>query len=156
MKITAAEVHDSTDRIARIFEQSGRSRIPVYEDSIDTVVGILHEKDFYRLRGKTSLADMMSAPLCVVPTTRLGPLLKLLQRTKNHMAVVVDEYGGVEGIVTMEDILEELVGEIWDEHDEVVQDIEQLGEGEWRVSGSAPLEDLRSCSPSTRPSTPSP
>ena len=141
--IVSAEVSSTPDEIARIFQDSGRSRIPVYEDSIDNIVGILHEKDFYRLRGKAPLKEMMSEPLCVVPSTRLAVLLKLLQRTKNHMAVVVDEYGGVVGIVTMEDILEELVGEIWDEHDEVVHDIVRLSEDEWQVNGGASLDDLR-------------
>ena len=145
--ITAVEVNDSLKEIARAFETSGRSRIPVYEDSIDTIIGILHEKDFYRHRGKMPLRAMMTAPLCVVPSTQLGVLLKLLQKTKNHMAVVVDEYGGVVGIVTMEDILEELVGEIWDEHDEVVEDIVPLSEREWRVSGGASLDDLRELFP---------
>ena len=147
VKVAAAEVHDSLDDIARVFEESGRSRIPVYEENIDTSIGILHEKDFYRLRNRTSLRDMMTAPLCVLPTTRLGVLLKLLQKTQNHMAVVVDEYGGVSGIVTMEDILEELVGEIWDEHDEVVEDIVSLKENSWRVLGSASLDDLREIIP---------
>jgi len=141
--IVSAEVSSTPDEIAHIFQNSGRSRIPVYEDSIDNIVGILHEKDFYRLRGKAPLKEMMSEPLCVVPSTRLAVLLKLLQRTKNHMAVVVDEYGGVVGIVTMEDILEELVGEIWDEHDEVVHDIVRLSEDEWQVNGGASLDDLR-------------
>lgn len=145
--VTAVDVDDSAEDVARVFERSGRSRIPVYEDSIDTIVGILHEKDFYRLRGKASIRKMMTAPLCVVPSTQLGVLLKLLQSTKNHMAVVVDEYGGVVGIVTMEDILEELVGDIWDEHDEVVEDVVRLSEGEWRVSGSASLEDMREILP---------
>ena len=141
--IVSAELHDTSEAIARTFQESGCSRIPVYEDNIDNIVGILHEKDFYRLRDKAPLGDMMTKPLCVVPSTQLAVLLKLLQRTKNHMAVVVDEYGGVVGIVTMEDILEELVGEIWDEHDEVVEDIVPLSEDEWRVSGSASLDDLR-------------
>ena len=145
--IVSAPLHSTPDEIARIFEKSGRSRIPVYEDSIDDIVGILHEKDFYRLRGKVPLKEMMSEPLCVVPSTQLAVLLKLLQRTKNHMAVVVDEYGGVVGIVTMEDILEELVGEIWDEHDEVVEDIVQLSENAWQVSGGASLDDLRQIVP---------
>ena len=145
--IVAAALHSTPDEIARIFEKSGRSRIPVYEDSIDDIVGILHEKDFYRLRGKVPLKEMMSEPLCVVPSTQLAVLLKLLQRTKNHMAVVMDEYGGVVGIVTMEDILEELVGEIWDEHDEVVEDIVQLSENAWQVSGGASLDDLRQIVP---------
>ncbi len=147
VKLTAVELHDSLDEIARTFEESGRSRIPVYEEEIDNIVGILHEKDFYRLRNKTSLRDMMTAPLCVVPSTQLAVLLKLLQKTKNHMAVVVDEYGGVLGIVTMEDILEELVGEIWDEHDEVVQDIVSISENRWRVSGAASLDALRELFP---------
>ena len=145
--VISAELDSTPDEIARIFQQSGRSRIPVYAESIDNIVGILHEKDFYRLRGKATLKEMISEPLCVVPSTKLAVLLKLLQRTKNHMAVVVDEYGGVVGIVTMEDILEELVGEIWDEHDEVVEDIVQLSEGEWRVSGGANLDDLRELLP---------
>ena len=143
VELVAVDVEDSLEEIAHTFEESGRSRIPVYEDSIDTIVGILHEKDFYRLRDSKSIREMMTAPLCVVPSTQLGVLLKLLQRTKNHMAVVVDEYGGVSGIVTMEDILEELVGEIWDEHDEVVEDIVQLPDGSLRVSGGASLDDLR-------------
>ena len=147
VNVTAVELHDSMDDIARAFEESGRSRVPVYEDDIDTIVGILHEKDFYRLREKASLAQMMTEPLCVVPSTQIAVLLKLLQRTKNHMAVVVDEYGGVMGIVTMEDILEELVGEIWDEHDEVTQDIVRLSDAQWRVSGSASLDDLRELFP---------
>lgn len=147
VNLVAVDVEDSAEDIARAFEDSGRSRLPVYEDSVDTIVGILHEKDFYRLRDRQSTRQMMTAPLCVVPSTQLGVLLKLLQKTKNHMAVVVDEYGGVVGIVTMEDILEELVGDIWDEHDEVVEDIVTLPEGGWRVSGGASLEDVRELMP---------
>lgn len=143
VELTAVEVDDDEEDIARAFESSGRSRLPVYEDNIDSIVGILHEKDFYRLRGRASVREMMAEPLCVVPSTRLDALLKHLQESKNHMAVVMDEYGGVTGIVTMEDILEELVGEIWDEHDEVVEDIVALNEREWRVSGGASLDDLR-------------
>ncbi len=145
--VTAVDMEDSPEEIARVFEASGRSRVPVYEESIDHIVGILHEKDFYRLRETKPLREMMSAPLCVVPSTPLGTLLKLLQKTKNHMAVVVDEYGGVMGIVTMEDILEELVGEIWDEHDEVVEQIVETGENRWRVSGAASLDDVRELFP---------
>ena len=121
--------------------------MPVYEESIDHIVGILHEKDFYRLRDTKPLREMMATPLCVVPSTPLGTLLKLLQKTKNHLAVVVDEYGGVMGIVTVEDILEELVGEIWDEHDEVVEQIVETGENRWRVSGAASLDDVRELFP---------
>ena len=141
--VVAVESTDSPDKIAEAFSESGYSRIPVYEDSIDNIVGILHEKDFFLNRGEKSVSELMTTPLCVVPSTQLAVLLKLLQKTKNHMAVVMDEYGGVSGIVTMEDILEELVGEIWDEHDEIVEDIVPLPDGGWRVSGGASLDDLR-------------
>ena len=141
--VIAVERGDSFAEIARAFADSGYSRLPVYEDSIDNIVGILHEKDFYSHKDAQTLDEMMTTPLCVVPATQLDVLLKLLQKAKSHMAVVMDEYGGVSGIVTMEDILEELVGEIWDEHDEVVEDIVSLPEGAYRVSGGASLDDLR-------------
>ncbi|MBR0369026.1 MAG: HlyC/CorC family transporter [Clostridia bacterium] len=141
--MTAVAIDDDIDTIARAFEESGYSRLPVYQDSVDDIIGILHEKDFYTRKEGVSIRELMTPPLCVVPTTQLAVLLKLLQKTKNHMAVVMDEYGGVLGIATMEDVLEELVGEIWDEHDEVVQDIEELSDGSLRVSGGASLDDLR-------------
>ena len=141
--IVSVSVDDSPEEIARAFSQSGFSRLPVTDGGVDDIVGILHEKDFYTMQPGRQLRDVMTSPLCVMPTTRLSVLLKLLQKTKNHMAVVMDEYGGVLGIVTMEDILEELVGEIWDEHDEVVEDIEELSDGSFRVSGGASLDDLR-------------
>ena len=141
--VIAVERGDSFEEIARVFIDSGYSRLPVYEDSIDNIVGILHEKDFYNHKGAQTLDEMMTTPLCVVPATPLDVLLKLLQKAKSHMAVVMDEYGGVSGIVTMEDILEELVGEIWDEHDEVIEDIVNLPDGAYRVSGSASLDDLQ-------------
>lgn len=141
--MTAVDVDDPVEDVARAFSESGYSRLPVYQDGVDNIVGILHEKDFYTRRQGATLRELMTPPLCVVPSTQLAVLLKLLQKTKNHMAVVMDEYGGVLGIATMEDVLEELVGEIWDEHDEVVQDIEALSDGSLRVSGSASLDDLR-------------
>ena len=131
--IVAVEVGDSTEEIAARFAESGFSRLPVYEESVDDIVGILHEKDFYRGRGRLSVREMMTTPICVMPATRLSVLLKLLQKSKAHMAVVMDEYGGVTGIVTLEDILEELVGEIWDEHDEIVEEFQRLPDGSYRV-----------------------
>ncbi|MBQ8971675.1 MAG: HlyC/CorC family transporter [Clostridia bacterium] len=142
VEITAVHIHDSTKDIAAKFAESGYSRLPVYEDNMDDIVGILHEKDFYRNRSHLSVAQMMRKPICVLPSTRLSDMLKLLQRSKSHMAVVVDEYGGVTGIVTLEDILEELVGEIWDEHDEVVEEFQKLPDGSWRVECSAGLDDF--------------
>ena len=143
VEMTAVSIDDSVEAIEAAFSESGYSRIPVYDGSVDNIIGILHEKDFFTLKEQKPVRELMSAPLCVVPTTQLGTLLKLLQKTKNHMAVVMDEYGGVLGIATMEDILEELVGEIWDEHDEVIEQIIDLPDGRLRVSGSASLDDLR-------------
>ena len=140
--IVAVDIGDSEDVIAARFAESGFSRLPVYEESVDDIIGILHEKDFYRNRGRRSVRDMMTTPTCVMPNTRLSVLLKLLQQTKGHMAVVMDEYGGVIGIVTLEDILEELVGEIWDEHDEIVEEFQRLPDGRYRVECSANLDDL--------------
>ena len=140
--IVAVDVEESHEKIAAKFAESGFSRLPVYEESVDDIIGILHEKDFYRSRDRLSVRDMMTTPICVVPTTSLTVMLKLLQQQKGHMAVVMDEYGGVIGIVTLEDILEELVGEIWDEHDEVVEEFKKLPDGSYRVECSASLDDL--------------
>ena len=132
----------TAEEIARTFQESGYSRLPVYQDTVDNIVGVLHEKDFYTRRETADLREIMTQPTFVMQTTKVSDLLKLLQKTKSHMAVVVDEYDGVQGIVTMEDILEELVGEIWDEHDEVVEDYRALPEGGYMVSGSANLDDM--------------
>ena len=140
--IVAVDIGDTEDEIAARFAESGFSRLPVYEESVDDIIGILHEKDFYRNRGRRSVREMMTTPTCVMPNTRLSVLLKLLQQTKGHMAVVMDEYGGVIGIVTLEDILEELVGEIWDENDEIVEEFQRLPDGRYRVECSANLDDL--------------
>ncbi len=140
--VVAVEVTESLDEISARFAESGFSRLPVYEESVDNIIGILHEKDFYRNHDEKGVRDLMTTPICVMPTTRLSVLLKLIQQSKGHMAVVMDEYGGVIGIVTLEDILEELVGEIWDEHDEIIKEFEQLPDGTWRVQCSANLNDL--------------
>lgn len=140
--IVAVDVEKTEDEVAARFAESGFSRLPVYEESVDNIIGILHEKDFYRNRGRRSVREMMTTPTCVMPNTRLSVLLKLLQQTKGHMAVVMDEYGGVIGIVTLEDILEELVGEIWDEHDEIIEEFKRLPDGSYRIACGANLDDL--------------
>ncbi len=140
--IQAVDMEATENEIAKVFEESGYSRLPVYQETVDNIVGILHEKDFYAKRGKEDLRGMMTTPTFVMQTTKVSDLLKQLQKSKAHMAVVVDEYDGVQGIVTMEDILEELVGEIWDEHDEVVEEYRQLPDGSYLVAGSANLDDL--------------
>lgn len=137
----AIELDASDDEIAEAF-QAGFSRLPVYQETVDNIVGILHEKDYYTNRGSKTVAELMSKPIFVPEATKISDLLKFLQKSKNHMAVVVDEYDGVTGIVTMEDILEELVGEIWDEHDEVVEDYREIEDGVYMVAGSANLDDM--------------
>ena len=132
------------EEVAAAFTESGYSRLPVYQESIDDIVGVIHEKDFYaaRFRGQTSLEGFIGAVHFTTLTTPLDELLRTLQLEKGHMAVVVDEYGGTEGIVTMEDIIEELVGEIWDEHDEVVEEIRRQEDGSYLIACSADTGDL--------------
>ena len=142
VEIQAMELGASDDEISDLFQESGYSRLPVYQETVDNIVGILHEKDFYANRGKVPVRELMSTPTYVMQNTKVSDLLKLLQKTKSHMAVVVDEYDGVQGIVTMEDILEELVGEIWDEHDEVVEEYRALPDGGYLVDGGANLDDM--------------
>ena len=142
VEVQAMELGASDDEISELFQESGYSRLPVYQETVDNIVGILHEKDFYANRGKVPVRELMSTPTYVMQNTKVSDLLKLLQKTKSHMAVVVDEYDGVQGIVTMEDILEELVGEIWDEHDEVVEEYRALPDGGYLVDGGANLDDM--------------
>ena len=144
IEIEAVDVTDSHEDIAKVFTQSGFSRLLVYRDTIDQVVGVLHQKDFY-VNGKMTerpIAEIMTAPLFVYQHTKIHDILETLQLKKSHIAIVVDDFGGTLGIVTMEDILEELVGEIWDEHDEVEEDFEKLGEDLYRVDCSVSLEDF--------------
>lgn len=136
---------DSLGReVDKIFEETEYSRLPVYNESIDDIIGIIHLSDFSRLAKKGSpLPEEAIKKAVFVPTTvKIGALLKQMQREKCHMAVVTDEYGGTYGIVTMEDILEELVGEIWDEHDEETEDFTEEATGVYTVSGSADPEEM--------------
>ena len=142
--LEAVCVRDNAREISKVFDESRFSRLLVYDEDIDDIVGVIHQSDFYNdcvLRGK-DLTEIMSAPVFVPKSLKISDLMKLLQKKKSHIAVVNDGYGGTLGIVTMEDILEELVGEIWDEHDEVVEDIRFDGNGVWTVSGSADLYRL--------------
>lgn len=134
----------SAEEIAALFDETGFSRLPVYEDSLDNIVGVIHQKDFYNLvyRQKHPLDAVIKPAAFVAPSIKISDLLRLLQKEKSHMAIVTDEYGGTAGIITMEDILEELVGEIWDEHDEVVEDFEKIGENEYRVICGADFEKM--------------
>ena len=142
--LEAVPADASPEEVARVFGESRFSRLLVYGTDIDDIVGVIHQSDFYAdgLQGGKPLSALMTPPLFVPKSIRISVLLRLLQRKKAHIAVVTDGYGGTLGIVTMEDILEELVGEICDEHDEVVEDIRREGAGVWTVSGGADLYRL--------------
>jgi len=142
--LEAVSIHDNARDISKVFDESRFSRLLVYDEDIDDIVGVIHQSDFYNdcvMRGK-DISEIMSAPVFVPKSLKISDLLKLLQKKKSHIAIVNDGYGGTLGIVNMEDILEELVGEIWDEHDEVVEDIRNEGDNIWTVSGNADLYRL--------------
>ena len=133
------------DDVAKLFRATGFSRLPVYEDTIDSIVGVIHEKDFYSFVWDTDqeIDSIIKPAEFIPPAMKVSALLKQLQQSKSHIAVIVDEFGGTEGIVTLEDVLEELVGEIWDEHDRVVQDgIQKMEEDVYRVMCSGDLDDF--------------
>lgn len=142
--IEAVDVEKSMEQIADTFRSNGFSRLPVYKGTIDNIIGVLHEKDFNACvhQGLTSVESAVGQVAYTTENTKISSLLRLLQTTKTHMAVVVDEFGGTVGIVTMEDILEELVGEIWDEHDEIIEDFHKTGENTYHIRCSANLEDM--------------
>ena len=144
VNLEGISVDASGEEAAALFDQTHFSRLPVYEESLDNIVGILYQKNFYT-GGKASdrpIRELMTPPLFVHRSEKIDLLLQKLRSTKSHIAVVVDEFGGTLGIVTMEDILEELVGEIWDEHDVVEEPVEELAEGTYRIDGAMSLGDF--------------
>ena len=142
--LVALSIDTDKKEISKQFYESQFSRLLVYEENIDNIVGVIHQKDFYTENGITekSIRDIMTPPIFIQQSERINDILQELQKNKSHIAVVLDEYGGTFGIVTMEDILEELVGEIWDEHDEVVEEYRQQGEDTWIVDCMVNLEDF--------------
>ena len=143
-EVEAVSVDATREEIARTFAASHLSRLPVFDGNLDHIIGILHQKDFYAAGGITNrpVREVMTAPLFIRPTEKIDDLLRRLQAHKSHMAVVLDEYGGTLGIVTMEDILEELVGEIWDEHDEIAEPFRQLEPDVYLVDGAVSFADF--------------
>ena len=144
INVVAISQDSEKGEIKRIFEKERYSRLPVYSGNIDSIVGIIHEKDFYRIYNKKDfdIKNIMQQVIFVVEHTKISVLLKRLQSKKMHMAVVLDEYGGTLGIVTVEDIIEELVGEIYDEHDEEVVDIKQNDDGSYTVNCATELDNF--------------
>ena len=142
--IVAAEDTATMDEIAAIFAENGYSRLPIYHDTIDNIIGVIHDKDFHaaRYHGQEDVSAIVSNVLYTTGSTKISDLLRILQRAKAHMVIVVDEYGGTEGLCTLEDIVEELVGEIWDEHDEVIEEFKKQSDGSYLISCNANLTDL--------------
>ncbi len=143
VKITAATIDSSFDEIAKIFDESGFTRLPLYKDSLDSIVGIIHLKDFYHLKNKTDKPEKIMKEAYYVPEhTKISKVLKTFQKERIHMAVVLDEYGGTLGIITMEDILEELVGDIWDEHDKDDIECKMMEDGFYIFLGNTSLDTV--------------
>lgn len=143
--IKAIEIDEDEDEIAELFLETGFSRLPVYEDDLDNIIGVLNQKDFhnYIKGGRASVSEYIKPVIFVAGSMRIAQLLKRLQTVKTHIAIIVDEYGGTYGLVTMEDIIEELVGEIYDEHDAVaLQDIVQQQDGSYRVLCSTNIDKM--------------
>ena len=145
-RVDIVAISDDTtiDEIREIYRTSGFSRLPVYQETIDNIIGVMHEKDFNKMihDGGNDINEVVHGVICITGGMKISKLLREFQAAKTHMAVVVDEYGGTAGLVTMEDVLEGLVGEIWDEHDEVIESIKQLDDVTYIINASSALMDI--------------
>ncbi|MCI5900174.1 MAG: hemolysin family protein [Lachnospiraceae bacterium] len=143
-EIVGIERRETVENIMKTFQETGFSRLPVYEKTTDNIIGILNEKDFYQhvITGGKRVESVLHQPIFVNANTKISRLMQKLQSTHNHISILVDEYGGTVGIVTLEDIIEELVGEIWDERDEETKEIVKISENSYRVAGWANLDEL--------------
>lgn len=144
VNVVGIERSADIERIKQVFLENSYSRLPVYEKSMDSIVGIIHQIDFFRLYmdGGRDIEGVMSTPLYISENKRISEVMKMMQKRKVHMAVVVDQYGGTAGICTLEDIIEELVGEIYDERDEEDDSFLPLGEDRWIISGELSVSDF--------------
>jgi len=140
-ELTVISLQSTIQEIHEKFAESGYSRLPVFDGSIDNIIGVLHLKDFFSRKSDT-ISDYLKPVVHTSDNSKISKLLPLLQEQKCHLAIVYDEYGGIIGIVTLEDIIEEIVGEIWDEHDEIVNDFEEIETDVFIVNGSASVEKL--------------
>lgn len=142
--VTAIEDTATPEEAAELFRKTWYSRIPVYHEDLDHIVGILNEKDFYKMThdGCNRITDIMKEPVFSPASLSIGNLLKQFRTAKTHLVILLDEFGGTEGIVTMEDVLEELVGEIYDEHDEVNEEVVEQEDGTLIVDGNMQLQEL--------------
>ena len=146
VEIVSIPITADRDTVAQQFLDSGYSRLPVYEDSLDNIKGVVHIRDFLRHLATESdvfeLKSILTPAVFTVTGARVKELLQLMKKEKSHIAIVTDEYGGTEGIVTMDDILERLVGDIWDEHDEVIEEFRDVGNNKHRILCTAYIDDM--------------
>ena len=140
--VVSIDVEDDYDEIADTLRKNPYSRIPVYRRNIDNVVGFIHYRDFFELDKSKSIETILQSPVYLPLTTRISDALKEMQKNKVHLAVVVDEFGGTAGIITLEDIIEELVGEIWDEHDEVYEQVYLLNDFSYKIDGTVNIDEV--------------
>ena len=143
--LVAIELNSDKNKIKKTFRDSGFSRLPIYEETIDRIVGVIYSKDFYNhyFESDKTKIESIIRPVRFVPTTmKVSALLEELQKSQMHMAVVVDTYGGTLGIVTLEDLVEELIGEIWDESDEIEYELSENADGSYRALGGANIHDV--------------
>ncbi|MBQ8551333.1 MAG: HlyC/CorC family transporter [Clostridia bacterium] len=142
--VVAIEKDTSFEEITEIFHTTGFSRLPVYEETIDNIIGILHEKDFFYTckEGNSDIISVLKKPFLITCHVKISKLLTQFQQAKAHMAVVLDDYGGTMGIVTLEDVIEELVGDIWDEHDEVIEQVTENSDGTVTLTGDTRTLEL--------------
>jgi CBS domain containing-hemolysin-like protein len=140
--VVAVNLKTPKEEVAKVFVENMYSRIPVYKDSIDYIVGFIHYRDFFELKEEETIESIMQKPVYLPLTTRISDALKKFQAKKVHLGVVNDEFGGTAGIITLEDIIEELVGDIWDEHDEEEQDIIPLEENSYKIDGTVNIEEV--------------
>ncbi len=144
--VVAIEADQPLSEAIKLIAREGRSRIPVYEENLDNVIGILYANDILRAicqgRSEATIRELMRPPLRVPESKRIDELLRELQQKKVHLALVIDEHGGLDGVVTIEDILEEIVGEVVDEHDNEVAEIRQISEDTWMIAARAPRHDV--------------
>ncbi len=142
--IVAVKDTAEVDEVTSVFNECGFSRLPVYKKSIDNIIGFINQKDYYRyvVEGQKSMSDIIKPMPLIPPTTNISKLMRNLQQQHTQIALIIDEYGGTFGIITLEDILEELVGEIWDEHDNEIPEIIRSNDDEYIVLGTANLNDV--------------
>ena len=137
--VVSVDAEATEEEIRDTFQKSGFSRLPVYRDTVDNIVGIINEKDFFY---NGAVKDILLPPVRVLETMKISRLVSLLREKKQHLAVVTDEYGGTVGVVSLEDALEELVGEIWDEHDLVKWDFIKISDHRFRINGNANIDKM--------------